>query len=165
MQQKITELESLTLVGLMERTNNNNEMNPATSKIGPLMNYYLSHKIAEHIKNRVSPGVTYALYTNYENDENGDYSYFIGEIVSSLDNQDLTRFKTLNIAKSHYQKFTTHAGKMPDIVISAWQTIWKMDKHKLGGKRSYLADFEVYDQRAIDPSNSIVDIYIGIHQQ
>jgi predicted transcriptional regulator YdeE len=31
-----------------------------------------------------------------------------------------------------------------------------------GGKRQYLADFEVYDQRAANPNSAVVDIYIGI---
>lgn len=44
---------------------------------------------------------------------------FIGEIVDSLDDQDLSQFKTLTIPKSTYQKFTTAPGQMPDIVITA----------------------------------------------
>jgi predicted transcriptional regulator YdeE len=32
-----------------------------------------------------------------------------------------------------------------------------------GGKRAYIADFEVYDERSRDPDNTIVDIYIGIN--
>lgn len=54
---------------------------------------------------------------------------------------------------------------MPDIVIQAWQAIWKMTPEDLGGKRTYRADFEIYDQRAQDPQNSVVDIYIGTTQQ
>ena len=37
-----------------------------------------------------------------------------------------------------------------------------MEEKDLGGKRSYIADFEVYDQRAADSSHAIVDIYIGV---
>lgn len=37
-----------------------------------------------------------------------------------------------------------------------------MSANDLGGERVYIADFEIYDQRAADPSNAIADIYIGI---
>ena len=33
---------------------------------------------------------------------------------------------------------------------------------ELNKQRGYKADFEVYDQRAADPSNSILDIYVGM---
>lgn len=51
---------------------------------------------------------------------------------------------------------------MPEVVISAWQKIWAMNENDFGGKRKYVADFEIYDQRASDPNNTIIDICIGI---
>jgi predicted transcriptional regulator YdeE len=33
---------------------------------------------------------------------------------------------------------------------------------ELDSNRSYLSDFEVYDSRAADPSNAILDIYVGV---
>lgn len=33
---------------------------------------------------------------------------------------------------------------------------------ELGGKRAYIADFEVYDERSHDPENAIMDVYIGV---
>jgi len=162
MKKKKTELQALTLVGLTARTNNKNEMSPETSKIGSLAGSYWGKQIANDIKHRVKPGVTYAVYTEFESDENGDYTYFIGEVVDSTENQDLSQFKTLTIPQSHYQKFTTESGKMPDVVISSWQRIWAMKESDFGGKRKYIADFEVYDERASDPNNTVVDIYIGV---
>lgn len=82
--------------------------------------------------------------------------------MDSIENQDLSQLKILTIPKSNYQKFTTEPGKMPDVVISAWQKIWAMKEDDFGGKRKYIADFEVYDQRASDPNNTVIDIYIGI---
>jgi predicted transcriptional regulator YdeE len=43
-----------------------------------------------------------------------------------------------------------------------WQEIWKMTPEDFGGKRSYVADFEIYDERALDHQNVTLDIYIGI---
>ncbi len=155
-------LGGLTLIGLSTRTNNKNEMNPATSKIASLAGTYWSQQVANEFKGRLNPGITYSVYTDYESDEHGEYTYFIGEIVESLENQDLSKFETLVIPPSDYQRFTTKPGKFPEIVISAWQAIWKMTPTELAGKRKYIADFEVYDQRASDPNSAVIDIYIGI---
>ena len=164
MDKQKTSLGELKLVGLKLRTNNKNEMHAETAKIGEQASFYWQNQVANHIKHRVHPGVTYAVYTEYESDEHGDYSYFIGEVVDSFTDQDLTQFSTLTIPVSHYQKFTTQPGKIPDIVIAAWQNIWAMTERDLGGQRQYIADFEVFDQRAADPSRAVVDIYIGINE-
>ena len=158
-------LDDLKLIGITVRTNNKNEMDPATSKIAKIAGVYWSQNIAGNVVNRKQPGVTYAAYTDFESDENGDYTYFIGEQVDSfagLGNPDLNDCKQLTIPASSYQKFTTQSGKMPAVVIDAWQEIWRMQSSDFGGKRKYIADFEVYDQRASDPNNTIIDIYIGI---
>ena len=34
---------------------------------------------------------------------------------------------------------------MPAVCINMWQNIWKMNAADLGGARSYIPDFEVYD--------------------
>ena len=155
-------LPKISLIGLSVRTNNADEMNPDRSKIASLWGAYLTNQTSSSFKHRATPGVTYSVYTQYDSDEHGEYTYFIGEAVESLDGQDLENFHSLTIPESHYTKFTTQPGPMPSIVIQAWQDIWKMSANDLGGRRAYLADFEVYDHRASDPSHSIVDIYIGL---
>ena len=162
MKKEKVKLGNLTLIGMTARTNNKNEINPQTSKIAQLAGTYWEKQIANQFKNCINPGVTYSVYTEYESDENGEYTYFIGEEVESLNDQDQTKFKSLIIPASTYQKFTTESGKIPDIVITSWQKIWQMKENDFGGKRKYIADFEIYDQRASDPNNAIVDIYIGI---
>lgn len=162
MKKEKVDLKQLTLVGLTARTNNKNEMDPEASKIGTLAGTYWGNQVVNEIKHRTNPGVTYAVYTEFESDEHGDYTYFIGEVVDSVEGQDLSKFKTLTIPQSQYQKFTTEPGKMPEVVISAWQKIWAMNENDFDGKRKYVADFEIYDQKAADPNNTIIDIYIGI---
>jgi predicted transcriptional regulator YdeE len=50
------------------------------------------------------------------------------------------------------------------IANNAWKEIWRMQEADLGGKRTYVADFEIYDERAKDYSNITLDIYIGVTQ-
>lgn len=159
--EKVT-LDQIKLIGMTVRTNNKNEMNPSTAKINKLASTYWQQQIANQFKNRINPGVTYVVYTDFESDEHGDYTCFFGEEVKSFDTQNLSKFKSFTIPESTYQKFTTEPGKMPDVVISAWQHIWQMKKDEFEGTRKYIADFEVYDQRAKDPNSTVVDIYLGI---
>jgi len=47
-------------------------------------------------------------------------------------------------------------------IHAAWQKIWSVPASEMGGKRAFLTDFEVYDQRAADPQHAQVDIHIGV---
>lgn len=51
---------------------------------------------------------------------------------------------------------------MPDVIMNAWEKIWKMSHKQLGGRRSYKTDFEIYDERSTDHQNIVLDLYIGI---
>ena len=95
-------LDSFTLVGLTARTNNKNKLNPETSKIGKLAASYGGNQVANDLKDCCNPGVTYAAYTEYESDENGEYAYFIGEEIKTSGNQDQSKFMTLTAPVGTY---------------------------------------------------------------
>ena len=156
-----TALEEFKLVGVFVRTNNTNEFTPNLGKIPGNFSRYYGEKLFEKIQHRTKPFVTYSVYTEYESNENGEYTHFLGEEVSSFENQDTSLFKTIIIPKNSYLKFTSAKGKMPEIVINVWKKIWSMQHTEFNGKRNFIADFELYDSRAIDPENAEVDIYIG----
>ncbi|MEI8321238.1 MAG: GyrI-like domain-containing protein [Alphaproteobacteria bacterium] len=152
---------AMKIVGISARTNNAAEMNPATAKIGATVQEYFHRGLPEKIQNRASPGTTYCIYTDYENDFQGDYTYFIGEEVCSF-NEMPKGLNSLTIPAQNYAQFTAGPGLMPGVCIEAWQKIWQMAPEDLSGPRSYQADFEIYDDRAQDPQNVVLDICIGI---
>ena len=154
------ELPAIQLVGIKVRTNNDLEIELDTANIGNTVADYFA-SIPETIPARKTPGTTYCAYTEYESDENGDYTFFIGEAVTAFDAIP-DHLTTLSIPAQTYTRFTTEAGAMPEIVIRAWVDIWQMTPKTLGGERSYRTDFEIYDERAADPNNTVVDLYIGI---
>lgn len=160
MQKEIIMNPGFIVAGLTLRTNNANEMNPNKAKIKSLVDKYFSQNTGAKINHRKNPGVTIDGFINYATDEFGDYDYFIGEAVTEATPQE--GFEIIHVPQSKYAKFTTPKGSIPEIIINAWQEIWKMKPDDLGGKRCYQVDFEVFDQRARDPKNSIIDIYIGI---
>src|SRR5436190_16547052 len=143
MKKELTNKSEIKLIGLTARTNNKNEMISQVSRIGELADRFWSQNIASQIPNRKNPGVTLSVYTEYDSNEHGDYTYFVGEEVSSFENIPSTLQK-LTIPAAKYQKFTTPQGKIPEVVINAWQQIWEMSVNDFGGERAYVADFEVY---------------------
>lgn len=161
MKKEYTQIQEIKLVGITIRTSTALEFNQATAQIGKTMQRFFEEKLQEKMINRKNPGKIFAVYTNYESDLNGAYDYFIGEEVSSFEAVD-SELNKLVIPMQKYSRFTSNPGKMPDVVINLWQEIWKMDEKDLGGNRGYIADFEVYDTKNMDPENSVADIYVGI---
>lgn len=163
MEKILISLPEIKLVGIKARTSNADEFNPTTAKIPSCIQKYYNEQLFAKIPNRKNPGVTYSAYAEYESDASGKYTYFFAEEVTSFDNvpDDLATFI---VPAQSYAKFTTKSGPMPNIVIEAWQNIWEMPEEDLGGKRSFLADLEVYDSRAADYQNAVVDILIGIEE-
>jgi predicted transcriptional regulator YdeE len=161
MKQVQVEQAEKKIVGIKTRTNNQQEANPLEGKIFPTIQQYFHQNIAVNIPNRIHPGTTFCIYTDYESDCNGEYTYFIGEEVDSFEGipSDL---ETLVIPVQKYVKFTNGPGSMPEVVQKPWYQIWQMTPKDFGGTRSYIADFEIYDERARDHQNIVLDIYIGI---
>jgi predicted transcriptional regulator YdeE len=122
---------------------------------------YFHNRLSEKIYKRKNPGITLCFYTHYESDFNGEYTFLIGEEVEDFETVDWD-LRRLEIPEQRYVKFTSEPGPMPSVCTQMWQNIWKMSPADLGGERSYIADFEVYDERSHDPSRTILDIYIGL---
>lgn len=157
------QLNEIKLMGIKTRTNNASEMNPTTARISPKVQEYFHQNWAQKLPNRINAGVTYSAYTDYESDITGDYTYFIGEEVSSFD--DIPEgASTLTIPAQNYTVFTNGPGPMPGVCIETWQHIWGLSTEEMDGERNYLADFEVYDERAKDHMNVTLDIFIGIEE-
>lgn len=154
-------LGEIKLMGIMARTNNASECNPASARITPTVQKYFGQGYPELLPHRAQPSVTYCAYTDYESDMTGDYTFFVGEQVTCFD--DMPSWAShLIIPPQNYAVFTTEPGPMPDVCIQAWQHIWGLKDAEFGGKRAYTTDFEIYDERAVDLTNTVLDVYIGI---
>ena len=160
MQKIVAVLPGFTLVGISARTNNQAEL-ANKGKIVPSLQRYFGEQLFEKIAARKNPATTFCVYTRYESDHQGDYTYFVGEEVTTVGHvpEDM---EVLVIPAQRYMKFTNGPGPMPAVVQEPWFKIWQMDDIELDGKRRYIADFEVYDERAANPLRTVVDIYVGI---
>ncbi len=159
MQKVIAALPQFTLIGISARTNNQAELTES-GKIVPSLQRYFGEKLFERIPSRKKPGTTFCVYTRYESDFTGDYTYFVGEEVNAWDVIP-EGMETLVIPAQRYVKFTNGPGPMPAVVQEPWFKIWQMKDEDLGGTRRYLADFEIYDERSADSLRTVFDKYIG----
>ena len=102
-----------------------------------------------------------AVYTDYETDHTGHYTYLLGMPISSA--ETLPSSLTLkHVPPGRYAVLSSKRGPLTEVVPEVWQRIWSMSAKELGGKRAFKSDFEIYDQRAADPENAQIDVYVGL---
>ena len=141
------------IIGIAVRTTNENQQ--AATDIGKLWQRFMSEGIAANIPNKISDSI-YCIYTDYEKDYTKPYTAILGCAVSGL--TDIPEGMTgKTIPAGHYQQFTAEGNIFQGAVADAWVKIWNTDID-----RAYTADFEVYDERAQDPENAIVTIFIAV---
>jgi predicted transcriptional regulator YdeE len=149
----ITKLETFCITGIGIRTSNQPGM--AEKDIPQLWNKFLSEKIAEQIPGKTSNDI-YSVYTAYEKDYTRPYTTILGcRVEDTAPVPD--GFTKITIQAGNYQLYTAK-GKLEDgIVFREWTGIWNSSV-----KRSYTTDFEVYGEKAQNPSNAEVDIFVAI---
>lgn len=153
---KVIERNGFNFLGSSIQTSNEAEMKGG-GEIPQLWERFYENKVLDSIPNKKN-SIIIALYTNYESDETGTYTYAIGtEIIGN--EKDSKGLESFEIADDTYIVFTTRKGPIPEVVIEAWQEIWDWSEDR---ERAYKTDFEVYGENAIDPQNSQVDIYISV---
>ena len=84
------------------------------------------------------------------------YTTLLGCPVSSLDEVPEGMIG-MSFAKTDYEKFTATGNLQAGAVYNKWLEIWEQTKN-----RAYAADFEVYNEKAQDPTNAEVDIFISL---
>lgn len=149
-QQKI---QAFSVIGISVRTTNEN--NQAAQDIGALWNQFISENIAEKIPNKTEKSI-YSIYTEYEKDHTKPYTTLLGcrvENLSVIPNGMIG--KTFD--KADYTKFIAKGNLMQGVVYNEWTKIWNSDLD-----RTFVADFEVYGEKAQDPENAEVEIFVGI---
>lgn len=151
MQQKV-ELEEFYIMGISVTTTNQNGQ--SQKNIGELWQRYFADNLTVQIKNKLTDEI-YCVYTNYESDFNGKYTTIIGSKVSSI-NAIPEGLTGIVVPRSNYLSFIS-TGKLPDSVVATWQRIWQMPIN-----RKYIADFDVYGEKAQDPANAIVETYVSV---
>jgi predicted transcriptional regulator YdeE len=163
MNQLLISLPEIKLVGITTRTSNKLlfEGDPETNQVAETVKNYFHNDLAKKIPNRNKIGTTYCAYTDYESDHTGEFTYLIGESVSSFDGIS-DEFTCLTIPAASYIQLTNGPAPMPKVCIDMWEKIWRSTPEELGGTRAYTTDFEIYDDRSLDHMNVTLDLCIAI---
>jgi predicted transcriptional regulator YdeE len=160
MEPKIVEQQEFSVIGIQTRTSNAKEVTGGGA-IPKQWNKFFKDGIADKIPNKVD-SMIYAVYTNYASDHNGEYDFIIGMKVSSV-SEVPPGMVAKKMPGGRFAVITSAKGPVTQVVPQAWQRVYNLDNNKqLGGLRAYKADFELYDQRAQNPQDSQVDLYVGL---
>lgn len=146
-------IEPFNVIGISVRTTNEN--NQAAKDIVNLWDKFINDKILDAIPNKIDNTV-YSIYTDYESDHTKPYTTLLGCRV-----ENLNVIPNGMIGKSfdggNYLKLTAKGDLMKGLIINKWLEIWQMD---LG--RVFTADFEVFGEKAQNPTDAEIDFLIAI---
>ncbi len=148
-----TKLNDFHVIGISVRTRNEDQH--ITKDIQKLWNTFMEQGVSDKIPNK-SNETLYGIYTDYENGASGYYKAIVGCKVDSLESIPEGMVGT-TIKNGSYSKFVAKGDVTQEAIPDAWAKIWRSDLN-----RTYATDFEVYDDRAIDPKNAEVDIFVGV---
>lgn len=151
----IDHLAGFNVIGVSVRTNNAKEQTP-DGQIGKTWQRLSQEKFVANIPNKTDKTII-AVYADYASDKDGDYTFILGAKVAS-DKEIPPGMVAVKVPAARYARFTTEKGPAYKVVPDTWKRIWNHP----GGERTYKSDFEIYDQRAVDPEKSQVDVYVGI---
>jgi len=146
-----TTVDSFLVIGIEARTTNARETS-GQGAIGPLWGRLMKDNLLERIPNRVDDRIV-AVYSDYENGKDGEYSYLLGaKVQAATDVPD--GMASRQVGAGAYAIFTAKGEPAAEIVIGIWKEDHRLETRKTL-KRAYQTDFEVYSP------GTLVDVYVG----
>lgn len=149
-------MKALKIIGIATQTSNNDGQ--AIEDLGKLWAQFFGDNIIVKIPNAISSNI-YSVYTDYESDFRGKYTTIIGLEVSTLDEIPegmIGREFQSQIFKKYIAK-----GELHEAVGKTWAEIWNDDEIL---NRTYIYDYELYTEKAQNPADAEIEIYIGVKE-
>lgn len=156
---KAVQRQAFTVVGIAARTSNAKEKTPE-GRIAKQWERLMRQGLLAEIPNKADGNIV-AVYTEYASDKDGEYTYVLGACVTNAESIP-AGMVAKQVPAGRYAVFTSEKGPVQKVVVEMWQRVWATPQRALGGDRTYKADFEVYDQRAQNPADAVVDLYVGV---
>ena len=147
-------VDEVRVIGIEARTSNAKEMT-AEGVIGKQWTRFSKEGLLARIPNKADSAIV-ALYTDYQSDKDGAYTFVLGARVSSVKHVP-EGMVARKIPAGRYAVFTSDRGPAARVVFETWKRIWAAPLD-----RAYKTDFELYDDRAADPQNTEMSIYVGL---
>jgi len=152
---KTKKIKPFQVIGISVRTTNEN--NQTASDIGSLWERFMTENILQKIPNKLGDEI-FSIYTNYESDHTKPYDTILGCKVSSLD-EIPTGMVGQSFEGGTFAKFVSKGDVSKGAIYNSWVEIWNTDLDRL-----YTADFEIYGEKAKNPANAEVDIFVAVKE-
>lgn len=146
-------IDSFHVIGISVRTTNENGQ--SAKDIPILWQKFMSEGILDQIPNKINNSL-YCIYTDYEKDHTKPYTTILGCKVENL-NVVPNQMVSKTIEDTSCQKFVVKGNLMQGAVYNEWVKIWNSEL-----ERTFTADFELYDERSLNPENAEVDIFVAV---
>lgn len=156
---KVVEVPAFTVIGIECHDSNADEADGKGCIAGQWMRLF-QEGLLDKIPGRADQNIV-TVYTDYSSDH-GEYTYILGAKVAD-DAKAPDGMVKRKVEKGRFAVFTSERGPLQEVVPALWKRIWATPTAELGGGRLFQADFEVYGESAMDPSNGQMDAYVGIH--
>ncbi len=148
-------IEPFKVIGIAIRTTN--VEGQSAQDMAQLWSRFFAEAIQEKIPNKTDNSLL-TLYTNYEGDHMQPYDALIGCRVSSID--EIPEGMVAHSCEGGvYQKYLAKGDITQGVVAQTWFDIWSQKM-----ERSYSTDFEEYGEKAQNPQDAEVDIYVAIKE-
>ncbi len=152
---------AFSVVGLNGRTSNLRETS-GQGIIGSLWQKLMSEHLLDQIPDKTDSNIV-AVYSDYASDEHGEYTYTLGARVLGGGPKELPEgLHRVIIPTGRYALFPSARGPVPGIVIETWKDIWNIKALHPELHRTYKSDYELYDERARNPQDAQVDVFVGV---
>jgi predicted transcriptional regulator YdeE len=149
-------IEPFKVIGIAVRTTNENGQ--SAQDIGQLWGKFMSEGIAEKIPNKIDDSI-FSIYTNYQGDHSQPYDTILGCKVSSLE-----LIPEGMVGQSFdggtYGKFISKGDLTKGVVFDTWTEIWSKNLNRV-----FTADFEIYGEKAQNPTNAEVEVFVGLKNE
>jgi predicted transcriptional regulator YdeE len=156
---RVVQQEGFTVMGISVRTSNAEQATPA-APIGKQWARLFKEGVLAAIPNKADANIV-AVYSDYASDKDGEYDYLLGASVTKVGSVP-AGMTVKKVPAGRYAVFTSERGPVQKVVVEMWQRVWATPKSSLGGDRAYKTDYEVYDQRAQNPADSVVDLHVSV---
>lgn len=150
---QVVKIEPFNIIGISVRTTN--EKGRASKEIAELWATFIAEYMLTKIPNKVDNNI-YSLYSDYESDHTRPYTAIIGCSVGNL-NSIPKGMVGKSFDGGNYVNTTTKGDLKQDLIVKQWEKIFEMELD-----RTFVCDFEIFGEKAQDPSAAEVDFYVGV---
>lgn len=149
MNYQIRKRKSIQIMGIEVRTTFVN--NQQREDINALWQRMFAEGVLQKTPNKRSD-IVFNLYCDYEDRMNGAVTVMVGCEVESLEN--IPEGLTGRAFEASDEAHVKVKGKLPEVVYKAWEEVEANGEIK----RSYIADYDLYDLGKLNPENCEVNI-------